>query len=488
MPPEEKPGGGSIYDYIRAEAEKAGVPQPLALAIAEAESSFSPFTLGPQTKGGERAVGLFQLLPSTAKDYNVDPYEPTQNVRGGVLHIKKLLDRYQGDWDKTIAAYNAGQVAVDQAGGIPNFPETQAYVPKVKANFHKWNDLLPTLPPIATTVAQAETRSPFGRPERIEPDMPTSIRIAREVSPFVGAFAGGTVGGKNRDCDGRTTRAGHWIHWGRHRRRDWRHVGEGGQISLEELARIHGVQGMNPISPDQMLRRFSEAATAGATAEAGGRAAIAIGSKIIRPFAKDIQPWAPEALQVFSDAQGRPTVLPGDLTKSRIVRTGQNIAKGSLAGGDDRSGGSRQTVPGRKTCHGLDGQLGPKARPTQVVRDIQRRLPPTPVAQAEAQHVPVVEQAQAGVKVAKQGVTQARAGVRTAAQGAQAAKRGATTAAEQAVQAKERLTAEQARISAEAASAAERAELEATGIARPLGTVRQVAPSAKRSWKPVPLT
>lgn len=74
------------------------------------------------------AVGLMQLMPETAKRLGVDPNDPMENLRGGMTEMRRLLGKYGGDYSKALAAYNAGEGAVDKAGGVPGFPETQAYV------------------------------------------------------------------------------------------------------------------------------------------------------------------------------------------------------------------------------------------------------------------------------------------------------------------------------------------------------------------------
>jgi len=81
------------------------------------------------------AVGLMQLMPATASRFGVfDLYDPRQNVRAGAQYLKFLIDRFGQDVKLALAAYNAGEEAVDRSGGrIPPYAETQAYVPKVLA-------------------------------------------------------------------------------------------------------------------------------------------------------------------------------------------------------------------------------------------------------------------------------------------------------------------------------------------------------------------
>lgn len=120
-----------IQSAIAAEATSQGVDPSLALAVANQESSFNPAALGPVTGNGQRAVGLFQLLPTTAAGLGVDPTDPLQNIQGGVAYLKQMLDRFGGDVSLALAAYNAGPGNVQKYGGIPPFAETQAYVTKI---------------------------------------------------------------------------------------------------------------------------------------------------------------------------------------------------------------------------------------------------------------------------------------------------------------------------------------------------------------------
>lgn len=114
----------ALVDQI---AQAEGVDIYLARAIIQAESAFN---YRARSRAG--ALGLMQLMPSTAERFGVlDPFDPKQNIQGGVKYLKWLGDYYQGDLTKVVAAYNAGEGAVNRHHGIPPYRETRAYVPKV---------------------------------------------------------------------------------------------------------------------------------------------------------------------------------------------------------------------------------------------------------------------------------------------------------------------------------------------------------------------
>ena len=117
-----------LYDeHITEHSRRVGVSADLVRAVIQAESAFNPMAVS--SKG---AMGLMQLMPATARELGVyNPFEPDQNIRGGVVYLKRLLDRYDQKVDLALAAYNAGMGNVDRYDAVPPFQETRAYVKKI---------------------------------------------------------------------------------------------------------------------------------------------------------------------------------------------------------------------------------------------------------------------------------------------------------------------------------------------------------------------
>jgi len=100
----------------------------LVRAVIQAESAFDP--LARSVKG---AMGLMQLMPATATELGVtDPYDPAQNIRGGVTYLKSLLLQYSNNEELALAAYNAGPAAVKKYGAVPPYRETRNYIARIK--------------------------------------------------------------------------------------------------------------------------------------------------------------------------------------------------------------------------------------------------------------------------------------------------------------------------------------------------------------------
>jgi soluble lytic murein transglycosylase-like protein len=118
---------GDIDSAIEQAAARHNVDPNLVRAVVKVESNFNPNALS--RKG---AMGLMQLMPSTAKQLKVqNPFDPQQNVDAGVRHLKQLLESYGGDVRLTLAAYNAGAGAVARSSGVPHYAETQNYVRRI---------------------------------------------------------------------------------------------------------------------------------------------------------------------------------------------------------------------------------------------------------------------------------------------------------------------------------------------------------------------
>src|SRR5216684_359925 len=108
-------------------AARHNVDPSLVRSVVKVESNFNPNAVS--SKG---AMGLMQLMPSTARSLNVaNPFDPAQNVDAGVRHLRKLLDSYGGNVPLSLAAYNAGSGAVARSAGVPHFRETQNYVRRI---------------------------------------------------------------------------------------------------------------------------------------------------------------------------------------------------------------------------------------------------------------------------------------------------------------------------------------------------------------------
>ncbi len=114
-------------------AEKHRMDPALVKAVIEAESGWNPTAVSPRG-----ALGLMQLVPGTAQRYGVlDAFNPQQNVDGGIRYLRTLLERYNGNLNLSLAAYNAGERAVDRARGVPNYRETRYYVQKVTDSYFR---------------------------------------------------------------------------------------------------------------------------------------------------------------------------------------------------------------------------------------------------------------------------------------------------------------------------------------------------------------
>ena len=122
-----------IYNKVDYYSLKYGIDPILVIAVMDQESSYNYKTV---SRAG--AVGLMQLMPETAKELKVNPYKAEENIMGGIIYLKQMLDRYEGRYKihYGLAAYNAGAGAVRKYKGIPPYKETQDYVRKVIKNYN----------------------------------------------------------------------------------------------------------------------------------------------------------------------------------------------------------------------------------------------------------------------------------------------------------------------------------------------------------------
>lgn len=130
-----RPVNPNIYDsHIKKAGSRYSIDPYLIKAVIMIESDFDRYAV---SKTGAR--GLMQLMPATAKELNVaDSFNPRQNINGGTLYLRNLLNMFDGDLSLTLAAYNAGPTLVKKINRIPRIPETVRYVKKVLRQYQKY--------------------------------------------------------------------------------------------------------------------------------------------------------------------------------------------------------------------------------------------------------------------------------------------------------------------------------------------------------------
>ena len=127
--PEQK----KAAELVRRLAPEYRISPLLALAIIRAESNFDP-----NARSSKNAQGLMQLIPETSARFNVrKPFDPAQNIRGGLAYLRWLLAYFRGNVTLVAAAYNAGEGTVERYGGVPPYAETRAYVQRIRRYFRK---------------------------------------------------------------------------------------------------------------------------------------------------------------------------------------------------------------------------------------------------------------------------------------------------------------------------------------------------------------
>lgn len=121
-------------DLILSASGRYNIDADLIRAVIKTESDFNS-----SARSNKGAMGLMQLMPDTARLHDVvNAYDPTDNIEGGVRHLKLLLSRFQGNLELSLAAYNAGIKAVEKFGGIPPFAETKEYIRRVLQHYQTY--------------------------------------------------------------------------------------------------------------------------------------------------------------------------------------------------------------------------------------------------------------------------------------------------------------------------------------------------------------
>lgn len=124
---------GSIANLVHKLAPKYQIDPKLVLAVISVESAFNPRAVSPKN-----AQGLMQLIPETAQRFQVsNPFDPEENIKGGMAYLRWLLAFFKGDVTLVAAAYNAGEGAVERYRGIPPYQETVNYVEKIRTRYKK---------------------------------------------------------------------------------------------------------------------------------------------------------------------------------------------------------------------------------------------------------------------------------------------------------------------------------------------------------------
>ena len=136
-----KQSSANSYDQIiQMKSIKYDIEPSIIKALISAESDWDVTAVS--RKG---AMGLMQLMPSTAEDMQIqNPFDPEQNIEAGTKYLRLLLNRFSGDLELAVAAYNAGPATVEKSGGIPSFPETRKFVKNVISDYNSESDSRPS--------------------------------------------------------------------------------------------------------------------------------------------------------------------------------------------------------------------------------------------------------------------------------------------------------------------------------------------------------
>ena len=161
-PPEPEPSPAPVVRRVRSATEvlaenarKYNLPAEFLLSLAQVESA-----LKQEARSPKGAIGVMQLMPSTAQTLGADPEDLEQNIEAGTRYLRALLEKYQNDPNpvrRALAAYNAGPGAVDKYNGVPPYRETQAYVEKVIERY--WQQVRTRTPASTPTESAADPAS-----------------------------------------------------------------------------------------------------------------------------------------------------------------------------------------------------------------------------------------------------------------------------------------------------------------------------------------
>jgi soluble lytic murein transglycosylase-like protein len=156
----DKAADKDLKEMIDRIADQQGVESHLVHSVIRAESNYNVTAVSP--KG---AQGIMQLVPATARRFGVsNAFDPKDNVQGGVRYLRFLLDYYKDDYPKAIAAYNAGEGAVDKYNGVPPFAETQNYVYQVARNLKAARQSAAPKPAVRQSLASLNNEGETARP------------------------------------------------------------------------------------------------------------------------------------------------------------------------------------------------------------------------------------------------------------------------------------------------------------------------------------
>ncbi len=147
---DHNPNRQVVEGWVKQIAPYYDIDPELIMAVIRAESAFNVTAVS-----NKNAQGLMQLIPETAQRFGVtDSWDPIQNIKGGTAYLHWLLRHFEGKVDWVLAAYNAGEGAVERYHGIPPYPETQNYVKQILARYSKTFHPVPTKEPVLVVSRQ----------------------------------------------------------------------------------------------------------------------------------------------------------------------------------------------------------------------------------------------------------------------------------------------------------------------------------------------